>query len=284
MCLLPQDALQNLLLNSPSAPLNTQDEEKLSEMIQQGYQDWKSFHDRFGTEQGELERQNPGLLTWEDVVFFLEEMGGARRENGHQRQRFQRYGKTVNRIDEDAKVLELSDGKRYVCADYGETLVFGPDKTLTPKLGLNLKPVAELLRKFAFPEGNGNCGAAYLRWPASEPMPSGLPLPLGALVFLRQTLRADKTGGWLEQGNALRCFVIYGDQLEELEDENRGLFLRGLFRSVIRKAAEPIEELLQSVSSAEVKIIEQLRRPTEEEMAAQIRHAITPLFAGVITA
>jgi superfamily II DNA or RNA helicase len=281
MCLLPQDALQNLLLNSPAAPLNTQDEEKLSEMIQQGYQDWKTFHDRFGAEKGELERQNPGLLTWDDIVFFLEEMGGARRENGHQRQRFQREGKIVNRIDEDATVVQLSDGKRYVCGDYGEALVFGPDKVITPKLGLNLKPVAEIIRKFAFPEGAS--GAAYLRWPTAEPMPSGLPLPLGALVFLRQTLRADKAGGWLVQGNALRCFVIYGDKSEELEDERKRRFLQGLFRSVIRKASEPIEDLLQAISAAEVKLIEELRRPSEEEMSAQIRHAVTPLFAGVIT-
>lgn len=281
MCLLSQDALQSLLLNSPAAPLNTQDEEKLSEMIRQGFQDWKTFHDRFGAEQGELERQNPGLLTWEDVVFFLEEMGGARREDGHHRQRFQREGKTVNRIDEDATVLRLNDGKRYVCGDYGETLVFGPDKTITPKLGLNLKPVAEIIRKFAFPEQT--CGAAYLRWPAAEPMPSGLTLPLGALIFLRQTLRVDKTGGWLEQGNALRCFVIYADKLVELEDEGKRLFLRGLFCSVIRKASEPIVDLLQALVSAEAKLTEQLRRPTEEELAALIRHAVTPLFAGVIT-
>jgi hypothetical protein len=82
----------------------------------------------------------------------------------------------------------------------------------------------------------------------------------------------------------LRCFVIYGDRLEELEAESKGLFLRGLFRSVIRKMAEPTGNLLQALSSAEMKIIEQLRRPTEEEMASQTMHAVTPLFAGMITA
>lgn len=281
MCLLPQDDLQSLLLNAPASPLNTQDEEKLSEMIHQGYQDWKTFHDRFGAEQGELARQNPGLLTWEDVIFFLEENGGAQRESGHQQQRFQREGRTINRIDEEATVLRLGDGRRYVCGDYGETLVFGPDQTLTPKLGMNLKPVADVIRKFAFPEQN--CGAAYLRWPAAEATPDELSLPLGALVFLRQTLRADKTGGWLEQGTALRCYVIYAAKPVELEDEGKRLLLRGLFRSVIRKAAEPIEDLVQALISAEAELTERLRRPTEDELAAQIRHAVTPLFAGVIT-
>jgi len=42
--------------------------------------------------------------------------------------------------------------------------------------------------------------------------------------------------------------------------------------------------LPQLMVSAEADLIEQLRHPTEEEMAAQIRHSVLPLFAGVITA
>jgi superfamily II DNA or RNA helicase len=282
MCLLPQDALQNLLLNAPAEPLNSQDEEKLSELIRQGFQDWKSFHNRFGQEQRALERQNPGLLTWDDVAFFLEELGAAQREDGYKRQRFQRKGKTVNRIDDDATVLQLGDGKRYVCGDYGESLVFGPDKTITTKLGLNLAPVAEIIRKHAFPEQI--CGAAYLRWPGVEKKLPGFSLPFGALIFLRQTLRTDRRGGWIEQEAALRCFVIRAGRPVELKDGEKKLFLRGLFRSVIRKSPETAEDLPQLMVSAETDLIEQLRRPTEEEMAAQIRHSVLPLFAGMITA
>lgn len=281
MCLLPQDALQSLLLNAPAAPLSAQDEQELSEMIRQGYQDWKAFHDRFGHEQRSLQHQNPGLLTWEDVAFFLEELGGARREDGFQRQRFQRDGKLVSRIDEDATVLQLGDGNRFVCGDYGETLVFGPDKTITPKLGLNLKPIAEIVRKYAFPEQES--GAAYLRWPTSEQMPTGLTLPFGALVLLRQTLRLDRSAGWGEQATILHCFVIQDGQLIELKDMEKKLFLRGLFRSVIRKTSELSEVLPQALVSAETQLTEQMRRPTEEEMTAQIRHSVLPLFAGVIT-
>ncbi len=281
MCLLPQDALQSLLLNAPAAPLNLQDEEKLSEMIRQGFQDWKMFHNRFGNEQRELQRQDPGLLTWEDVAFFWEELGGARREDGYRRQRFQREGRTVNRIDEKATVLQFGDGERYVCGDYGEALVFGPDKAITPKLGLNLKPVAEIIRKHAFPEQT--CGAAYLRWPAAERMPPGITLPAGVIVLFRQTLHMDR-GGWIEQGNAIHCFVIQAGQAVELRSEEKRLLLRGLFRSVVRKTSDPAEDLLQVLDSAEANLIEQLRRPTEEEMMTQIRHAVTPLFACVITA
>jgi superfamily II DNA or RNA helicase len=282
MCLLPQDALQSLLLNDPAAPLNSLEEEKLSELVRQGFHDWKTFHDRFGDEQRAIERQNPGLLTWEDVAVFLEELGAARREAGFQRQRFLRAGAEISRADEEATVLRLGDGNRYVCGDYGEALVFGPDKTITPKLGLNLKPVAEIIRKYAFPEQTS--GAAYLRWPDAEKKLSGIALPFGALIFLRQTLRVDRTGGWIEQGADLRCFIIQAGRPPELIDEGKKIFLQGLFGSVIRKSPETAGDLPQLMVSAEADLIEQLRHPTEEEMAAQIRHSVLPLFAGVITA
>jgi superfamily II DNA or RNA helicase len=281
MCLLPQDALQSLLLDAPAGPLNSQEEEKLSEMIRQGFQDWKTFHNRFGEEQRAMERQNPGLLTWEDVAVFLEELGAARREDGFQRQRFRRAGRTISRADEEATVLRLGDGSRYVCGDYGEALVFGPDKTITPKLGLNLKPVAEIIRKHAFPEQI--CGAAYLRWPDAGKNLPGFALPFGALIFLRQTLRVDRTGGWIEQEIALRCFVIHAGKSMELKNVEKRILLQGLFRSVIRKSPEAAEDLPQLMVSAETDLIEQLRQPTEREMAAQIRHSVLPLFAGVIT-
>ncbi len=142
--------------------------------------------------------------------------------------------------------------------------------------------MAEIIRKYAFPEQTS--GAAYLRWPDAEKALPRFALPFGTLIFLRQTLRVDRTGGWIEQGVALRCFVIRAGQSVELKNGEKKLFLQGLFSSVIRKSPETAEDLLQLMVSAETDLIEQLRRPTEDEMAAQIRHSVLPLFAGVITA
>src|SRR5205823_2094392 len=75
MCLLPQDELQSVMLNQPSAPLNEHDEKRLSETVQEGFRVWKSFHDRFGEQQKSIRHQNPGLCTWDDVVYFLEQLG-----------------------------------------------------------------------------------------------------------------------------------------------------------------------------------------------------------------
>lgn len=282
MCLLPQDELQSVLLNEPRAPFDAHDESRLSEMVQEGFRAWKDFHDRFGEQQKSIKRQNPGLLTWDDVTFFLETLGGAKRLPGYSRQRFERRGQAVAQVSEEATVLGLADGVPYVCGQQGEELVYGPDGSITPKLGLNVSSVSELLRRHALPEQPS--GAAYLRWPLGGELPaSASKPPFGVCAFLRQTLRMDRMGGWIEQGHTLHCYVMGEDSAEEMTGEDKRRILGGLFRSTIRKTAEPSENLVQKLATTEHEIIERLRRPSEEELTGQIRHAVTPLFAAIVT-
>ncbi|HXI90001.1 MAG TPA: helicase-related protein, partial [Blastocatellia bacterium] len=282
MCLLSQGELQDVLSNEPSAPFDAGDEQHLSNMVQQGFHAWKEFHDRFGEQEKAIRRENPGLCKWEDVVFFLEELGAAKRLTGHKRQRFERREKNITHLSEDALVLGLPNGQSYVCGEYGEELVYGPDDSITPKVGLNLKSVSELLRKYAFPDQP--CGAAYLRWPDDVELPSCVrALPFGISAFLRQTLRIDRLGGWLEQGHSIHCFVTGTDTTSEVTGDEKSRLLRGLFRSSIRKTTEPSADLVQSLVAIEREVTETLRRPSDEELTNQIRHAVTPLFAAIIT-
>lgn len=282
MCLLPQDELQSVLLNEPSTPFDAQDESRLSEMVQEGFRAWKDFHDRFGEQQKSIKRQNPGLLSWDDVIFFLESLGGAKHLPGYRRQRFQRDGVSVTQVSEEATVLSLADGVAYVCGEHGEELVYDPNGSITPKLGLNLRPVAELLRRHALPEHL--CGAAHLRWASGKELPTRISKPpFGVCVFLRQTLRIDRMGGWIEQGYSMHCFVTGKDSAEEVTDEDKLHLLRGLFRASVRKLAEPSESLVHELVLMEREVAERLRRPSEEELIGQVRHAVTPLFAAIVT-
>lgn len=282
MCLLPQDELQSVLLNNSNSPFDARDEQRLADMVQVGFRAWKDFHDRFGEQQKSIQRQNPGLLTWDDVVFFLESLGGAKRLNGYQRQRFERLGANVSRVNEDALVLRLGDGNAYVCNESGEELVYGPDGSLTPKVGLNLKPVAELLRKHALPEQP--CGAAYLRWPTGAALPAFVPgTPFGMSIFLRQTIKMDRMGGWLEQDQNIQCYITDGESNLEVTGEDKRLLLRGLFNTSVRKTAEPAEKIERSLISMEGEITQLLRRPSDDELTNQVRHAVTPLLAAIIT-
>jgi hypothetical protein len=179
-------------------------------------------------------------------------------------------------------VIRLADGNNHVCADYGEELVFGPQNSVTPKVGLNLKAAAEILRKHAFPVSPA--GAAYLRWPAGLEQPSVVSaIPFGVLILFRQTLRMDRAGGWLEMGNTIHPFIVLAGDCVTCDGLDKARLIRGLVRATIRKSAEPAEELICQIRAAEGELVAHLRRPSEDELTNQIRHAVTPLLAAVVT-
>ena len=57
---------------------------------------------------------------------------------------------------------------------------------------------------------------------------------------------------------------------EELVGEMKGPSLRGLFRCTFRKSPEDSLSLIQRLKSSEAGLVENLRRPSENESARQI--------------
>ena len=204
------------------------------------------------------------------------------RQPGYQSQRFLRNAKSINRIEDEATVLRLIDGKSYVCGDYGESLVYAPDGAIAAKCGLNIKVVADALRKAAFPDAA--TGAGYLRWPSELPLPNeAASLPFGVVVLLRQTIRMDKKGGWTEQSNSLHCLVGGDGEFSEADKPTEKRLIEGLLTATIRKSSENLPALTRAIARTEEQWVERLRRPSETELNSQIRHSVMPLFAAIIT-
>jgi superfamily II DNA or RNA helicase len=282
MCLLSQDDFTGLMISGFGSPLSGSDQARLAELVQQGFQKWKEFHDKYGKQQAFIRLQDGGLASWEDLAFFLEDLVGATPVSGYKRLRFARDGETVRTIEDDAAVITLTDGTARVCADYGEFQVYAPDGSITSKVGINITAVSEPLRKAAFPAMP--VGAAYVRWPSSGLLPASIAgLPFGILVFARQTIQMNRSGGWVERKTSLPVFLIKEGVATELQGTDKGVLIRILLRSVIRKSAEATTSLLQEIRQAENNLIMRLRRPTDDEMTSQIRHAVTPLLAVVAT-
>ena len=282
MCLLSQDDFTGLMISGFGSPLSGSDRTKLAELVQQGFQKWKDFHDKYGQQQATIRMQDSGLATWEDVAFFLEELANGKRLSGYKRQRFAREGNQVRPVEDEAVVVRLADGRAFVCADYGEFLVYAPDGGITPKIGLNIDAVSEQLRRSAFPLLPA--GAAFVRWPSGESLPESISgLPFGVLAFARQTLQMDRSGGWVERRTSLHIFVTRASDFTELQGDDKGHLLRSILRAVIRKSADTTDSLLVRLRDGESDLTMHLRRPSEEEMGAQIRHAVTPLIAAIIT-
>ena len=283
MCLVSQDELQDLMLNNSATPFSDADQERLAIMVQNGFQAWKRFHDRFGDQQRSIQSQNPGLLQWDDVAAFFEQYANAVSEPGHKTTRFRRNGTAVSRVEEDAKVFCFQSGQAFLFDEHSDALVYGPDGNPTPKFGLNRPEAAAVLRRVAFPAQFA--GAAWLRWPDDTPLPTGLPGgAFGVLVFLKQTLRRDTSGFWTEIGQSLHAFLVTADSCREETDDSRASLLRAVFHSGVRKGPDSDSHLLiDNVRRQEGLLCESLRQPTPEDLENIVRHGVTPLFAAILS-
>ena len=283
MCLVPPEQLQEVLICGPQAPFTGDDQDKIGQMVQQGFKAWKDFHERFGDQQKLIHQQDPGLAAWADVGRFLQEYAKAKPAEGFKSQRFTAGTDGNGAVEKEASVLVLEDGKNYAAGETNGTLVFGPDGRSVRQLGLNQKPVAEVLRKLAFPESH--VGAAHLRWNSDYPLPELVQSkPFGILILVRQTVRTDPQAGWIEQSTSLCGYIMEtGKEPIAIDGKDKGVLLRGIFAATVRNKPEQDDQLRQQMSGQEVALIDALRQPTEREMRFGVRHAVIPLFAGIMS-
>ena len=59
MSLLSQDEFTGLMVSGFGAPLSGSDQERLAELVQQGFQKWRDFHQKYGSEQITIRAQDP---------------------------------------------------------------------------------------------------------------------------------------------------------------------------------------------------------------------------------
>jgi superfamily II DNA or RNA helicase len=281
MGLLAQDELQDVLLNDPTTPFSAGDQVRLADLVQDGFWRWKRFHDQYGEQQNSIRQQDPGEATWSDVKRFMQDHAGSAVCDDHKVAKFRQDGEVVRRVEDAADVLAVG-GRRYVCADYSESLVYDADGRLTPKLGLNLPVVCEALRKMAFP--SQAAGASWLRWPSNVPKPKCInSLPFGVIAAVRITLKRDVNGQWSEVSSALRLYCVGDGNKVEVARAEKGDLIRTLLDCTIRKTADPESSIPALLLEAEQETIKSLWKPTEQELPAGIRHAVLPLFAAVVT-
>jgi superfamily II DNA or RNA helicase len=283
MCLLPPEGLQDVLIGGRAEPLSTKDTIKISEMVESGFKAWTDFHDRFYKEQLVIRQQDAGLATWDDLAEFLVENGGATNVDGFQAQRFELIEGLINPVEDNINALRMQDGRQYVCGDTQGAPVFTSGREIALQLGLNLALVTETLRKCAFPQTT--CGAAHLRWPKEMgDFPFVTEQPTGVLIYLRQTLRANPQGGWLEQGAKLKCYFVDSARAAlAIDGAQTAALLHSLFKAPPRLKPAEDESIVQFLQTAERQLLEELRQPSEIEIAQGVRYAVTPLVAAVVS-
>jgi hypothetical protein len=124
---------------------------QIAKIVQEGFNRWNEFHQRFADRQNEIRQQDPGLAEWKDVEKFLVQYGNASVLSGYNAQKFR------------LTVLSIAE-RAYVCGNSGGSPVFGPDGQSVSQLGLNLGVVCNLLRRFGIAENP--CGEKAVQKPA----------------------------------------------------------------------------------------------------------------------
>ena len=97
-------------------------------------------------------------------------------------------------------------------------------------------------------------------------------------------MQALQQSGWQELSPRLCCYEMTTDGGPRVVDgEQKRRLLRALFQASPRIKAPADQKLVSALTALELSLFQELRRPSDEQIVAGIRNAVTPLFAGVIS-
>lgn len=277
MCLIPPDELQTVLINSPASPLADAEIQRLSSLVDAGFSNWQTFHDRYAANQRQIREQIVGLASWNHIRDFLIRFGGAEPATGISRTRFLQQDKQVQTIDEPAEVLKLSDNSLCFVGDFGGGLFNVESASSVGPLGLNIPLVAELLQTTANPQII--TGAAHLRWGDDQvALRTRFGNEVVFLVFARQTIKFNTVGGLNEVGTELFAYSVGNLETTELTGEERiGLF--DMIRLATVRVRPDDSQLYARVVSEELRMIKELRRPSDAKIKEGVKYAVWPILA-----
>ncbi|HVK67362.1 MAG TPA: helicase-related protein [Polyangium sp.] len=278
MSLVPPEELSDILGQGPVGPLSPDEQARLTTLVTEGYNQWKRFHDRYSEQQKQIRSLDPGEATWGDLATFARTYLGATTTEGFSSLRFLWQDGEVVEASRRAEVLSI-EGKLYACGDHGGMPVARDDGAKAERFGLNVPAVAKALREHAFP--TAMTGAAHVRWPDGEPRPcEGT---FGVLVLVRQSVRREP-GVTMEHSSTLHCVVVTGEgAARTMEAAAKSKLLRALGRGTVRREPEEVNALVATMQRVEASLLRELRPPSEAEREANIRHAVTPLLAALVS-
>lgn len=278
MALVPPEELADILGDRPSGPLDDDDCRRVSALVHDGFERWQSFHGRYAESQKRLQRLDPGQATWRDLSAFAKSQLGGTEVQGFGVLGFRWHEGEVVESSSEADVLEIG-GSYYAFGDFSGMPVTNSDAVQAQAVGTNSPLITQALRKAAFP--TEPVGAAHVRLAPTSPL-ADVPRPFGILVLACMLLR-NQQQVWTETGLMLDAYVVTADQTRRLQPEERARLVRALQSATVRREAHQAPALIERLVQEEQRLSQELRRPSDVEVHAGIRHAVFPLLAAVVS-
>lgn len=281
MCLVPPEALQDVMLANTSHIIAPEEEARLARIVEQGFSNWQQFHRKYAETQKDIRKQPAGLARWDDLESFLLRHAGAAKEAGVSITRFRQTGNAVLPITEPAPVLRLKSGGFGLIGDFEGSPLSGLLAQQVTRLGLNLPSVAEQLRSCVL--GTEQVGAAHLRWPeGSESLQTLIGSSALIFAFIRQKIQLDTAGGASDLATEL---IVYAGPehgtLALLSDDSRALLLRSL-PGCSARAKSSLTIGPDSIVAHETNLLQTLARPTQSDLDSRTRSAVWVVLAAHI--
>jgi superfamily II DNA or RNA helicase len=283
MSLIPPAELQDIMAQAAVGPLSADDSNRIATLVEAGYKNWRSFHEKFHAEH-KLRVPDPGLASWDDLERFIRQYVKGKPVSGFSTLRFERRNrKQIESVLDEIPVFQLPDGSLVCCADVGGRQILGPLAGSVRPAGLNTPLIATALRNAAFSEEPS--GVAHIRWADQTPKPVGVPDgTVGMVGIARVAVRREGGAGWVENRNELHLWMVPKNEApSEILGERLGAVVRGILAASVRAKVDLDLELTAQMSAVEARLVDRYRVRTETDIDAGIRYAVFPLCAIVVS-
>lgn len=272
MSLVPPQELEGILGNvAGSQFIDNEAANEIGRLVTAGFKSWSQFDSEYRRQADEIRAANPGEARWADLGAFMVRFGGGKDGAGATFSSFTFADDEIISVDEQLPSIVLDD-QVYVCGDTGGLPAMTDAGTPARSLGLNVD-VAQAALRSAFANVK-SAGVAFLNAPPGldVSLPSKQPLPI--LVLLRQRLQHDG-GLWHERALSLHTYALEGTP-RSLTPQQGSAVIRAMLKA--SRIKDPMEIALPAnLQEVEQQLIDELRRPEEDELALGVRYAVWPL-------
>lgn len=276
MSLVPPKELEDIMSDYRAGPAVAVRSDDIGKLVKDGYQAWQKFDGEYRSNAQKIQATAAGEATWIDVGNFLRRQGDAELGPDTNQTSFTYAENEIVAVDERLPTIRMN-GQFFACGDSGGLLPDPINGQAVKQLGLNLPEVAATLRRAFMPDRA--CGAGYLKGPSGLDVIAG-PAPFGLQCFVRQTIRYEQERA-AEERLSLHCYIVREAGKEALSPSQQATLLRTLADAT--RIKDPVDSnLSKALVVSEAKIVDELRLPSEAEIASRVRHVVWPVATLMI--
>ena len=280
MSLVPPKELENILGGTYEAQsFERYASSEIGRLVTEGYKSWSAFDEKYRIQAEEIRSANPGEAEWPDLIHYLSKFSDGVEDIPATYSGFEFQDDEIIAVDQQVSTVKIGNNT-FACGDTGGLKSTAPDGSLLDSIGLNISEVQLLLRK-SFDLSKPS-GVAFLRAPINF-KPSYFEVQNSVIFFMLRQKLQQEGGLWVEKSIELHSSVVYSnEQIIDLSSKQKASLVRLICS--FPKIRMPNENLPKDTAiGIGTKLIEKLRRPSDEEIEEGIRCAVWPIGLVFLT-